>query len=137
MDERDSSMKITIVTGPFYPVPLAPCGAVERMWQNLAEVFADRGHSVTVLCRHWPGQAKDETIDGVRYIRRTQLSHTKSIKWDLLQDLWYSVRMWWLLPRADVTVTNVFWLPVLMRFRKRAGAVVVRRTLRRSQVPGQ
>jgi glycosyltransferase involved in cell wall biosynthesis len=84
------------------------------------------GHEVTVLCRHWPGQVKDETIAGVRYIRRTAMSHTKSIHFDLLQDAWYSLRMLLLLPPSDVTVTNVFGLPVLLRLRRRrAGAVVV------------
>jgi glycosyltransferase involved in cell wall biosynthesis len=118
-------MRITIVTGPFYPVPPAPCGAVERLWHDLGEHFARQGHQVVVVCRHWPGQNKNETIDGVSYIRRTRMSHTRSIYWDLLQDLWYSLRVLPLLPRADVTVTNVFWLPVLMRARRRAGLVVV------------
>jgi glycosyltransferase involved in cell wall biosynthesis len=118
-------MKITIVTGPFYPVPPAPCGAVERLWNDLAVRFAAAGNDVTVLCRHYPGQAKNETIDGVRYVRRLRLSHTRSIYWDLIQDMFYSLRMFLLLPRADVTVTNAFWLPALMRLRKRAGRVVV------------
>jgi glycosyltransferase involved in cell wall biosynthesis len=120
-------MRITVVTGPFYPVPPAPCGAVERIWHDLAEVFAARGHEVTVLCRHWPGQNRDETISGVRYVRRTRLSHTRSIYWDLVQDMWYSLRMWLKLPRSDITVTNVFWLPALIGWMRtrRAGRVVV------------
>lgn len=119
-------MKITIVTGPFYPVPPAPCGAVERLWRDLAERFARLGHDVTVLCRHWPGQAQDETVADVRYVRRTRMSHTRSIYFDLVQDLWYSLRMLLHQPRSDVTVTNVFWLPALLRLRRRrAGAIVV------------
>src|SRR2546429_971559 len=74
---ENHAMRITIVTGPFYPVPPAPCGAVERLWRDLAERFAGLGHQVTVLCRHWPGQNKDETVAGVRYVRRMRMSHTK------------------------------------------------------------
>ena len=118
-------MRITIVTGPFYPVPPAPCGAVERLWQNLAEQFAAAGHEVTVLCRHWPGQVKNETVAGVRYVRRMHLSHTRSIHWDLVQDLFFSLRMWLIRPHADVMISNCFWLPVLARFGKRGGRVVV------------
>ena len=80
-------MRITIVTGPFYPVPPAPCGAVERLWNDLAIEFARRGNEVTVVCRHWRGQRKNETVDRVRYVRRLRLSHTKSIYFDLAQDL--------------------------------------------------
>lgn len=119
-------MRITIVTGPFYPVPPAPCGAMERVWQNLAEVFASKGHKVTVLCRDYPGQNRDETVIDVSYVRRTRMSHSTSIYWDLVKDFWYSLRMLWLIPQADITVTNVFWLPAMLPlFRRKAGAVVV------------
>ncbi len=120
-------MRITLVTGPFYPTPPAPCGAVERIWHGLGEQFAAAGHEVTVLCRHWPGQGRDEVLNGVRYVRRLRLSHTKSIHWDLAQDAVYSLRMLAALPAADVTVTNVFWLPTMIGLlrRRRAGKLVV------------
>src|SRR6476646_8325914 len=107
-------MRITIVTGPFYPVPPAPCGAVERLMRDLAEQFAKAGHDVTVLCRHWPGQAKDETIQRVRYVRAMRPRRTGNIKIDLAKDLRYSLGMLWRLRASDVVVTNVFWLPALI-----------------------
>ena len=118
-------MKITICTGPFYPVPPAPCGAVERLWYDLGEAFARRGHEVIFLCRHFPGQRKNEIVRGVRYIRRMRLNRSSSLYFDLLQDMVFSLRLLPLLPRADVVVTNNFWLPMLLPIRKRVGAVDV------------
>ena len=119
-------MKITVVTGPFYPVPPAPCGAVERLMDDLARAFADAGHDVTICCRHWPGQAGDEAVGGVRYVRRGEPTTTGDIRRDLLKDFYYSLVMLRAAPAADVVVTNVFWLPwLLARFRRSAGRIVV------------
>lgn len=119
-------MRITIVTGPLYPVPPAPCGAVERIWHGLGEEFARRGHQVTVLCRGHETQTDDETVGGVRYVRRTRFSRSESIAADLAKDMAYSLRMLPLLPAADVTVTNVFWLPAILGvWRRRAGRIVI------------
>ena len=118
-------MKVTIVTGPFLPLPPAPGGAVERIWHGLAKVFAKRGHVVTLLCRSHPGQGRDEVIDGVRFIRIRGFERTRFIEANLLLDLAYSVCAFRLLPRADVLVLNVFWLPVLAVARPSAGKIVV------------
>lgn len=118
-------MRITIVLGPFFPAPPAPTGAVEYVWHGLAEAFVRRGHEVTMLCRSHPSQAADETIAGVRYIRRTAFTKTGSLKRDLVKDLMYSARLLAALPTADILVTNVVFLPILGRLRPRAGAVVV------------
>jgi len=119
-------MRITIVTGPFMPLPPAPCGAVERIWYGLAAEFVKKGHHVTFLCRNHPSQVPDETTNGIRYIRRLHLRRTSNIYVDLLKDLLYATKMATLLPRADICVTNTFWLPVLAsRFRKNIGKIVV------------
>lgn len=119
-------LRITIAMGAFFPMPPAPCGAVEYVWHGLAEAFARRGHVVTVLCRAHPTQGDDETVNGVRYIRRTAMSRGKRLRTDLLKDLWYSARMLRRLPRADILVTNVFFLPAMVPwFRRGAGVVVV------------
>jgi glycosyltransferase involved in cell wall biosynthesis len=120
-------MKITIVSGPFLPMPPAPCGAVERVWQGLAERFAGRGHQVTVLCQHHPSQRPEETINGVRYLRRTHFLRHRSLPVNLWRDFVYSVHMASLLPRADVVVTNTFWLPALLSLRpdRETGRVAV------------
>jgi glycosyltransferase involved in cell wall biosynthesis len=119
-------MKITIVGGPFLPMPPAPCGAVERVWHGLAEEFARKGHKVTVLCRAHPSQASREEVNGVRYVRRMQWRRTRWIGWSLLKDMAYSARLLGALPRADVTVTNTFWLPAFASLvRRDCGRIAV------------
>ncbi len=49
-----------------------------------------------------------------------------SLKVDLVKDALYSLRITAMLPRADVLVTNAFWLPVFAGFRRRSrGRIVV------------
>lgn len=119
-------MKITIITGPFYGVPPAPCGAVERLWQDLAQQFAASGHDVAIVCKRGEGQSAEEQVDGVRYIRRPGQSRGKWFPLNLLKDLWYSLRLLPWMPRADVLITNAFWMPPLAGiFRPGAGRIVV------------
>src|SRR5918993_3322585 len=66
---RRTSMRITIVTGPFYSVPPAPCGAVEQIWHGLAAEFARRGGGRTVVCRGYPGLAPRGRANRVTYVR--------------------------------------------------------------------
>ena len=118
-------MRITIVMGPFLPMPPAPCGAVEMVWHGLAEQFVRQGHTVTVLCRAGDGQGEDETIAGVRYIRRPSYTSGRWIYPNIVKDLLYSARMFRLLPEADILVTNVFWLPILAAWWKHSAGKVV------------
>lgn len=117
-------MRITIVTGPFFSVPPAPCGAVERLWFDMGQRFAAAGHTVTLLCRAWPGLPAEEIVGGVQVIRRSHYQQTTQLKLALIKDLFYSLAMVRRLPPADITVVNSFWLPALAPFRKRAGRVV-------------
>jgi glycosyltransferase involved in cell wall biosynthesis len=118
-------MRITVVIGPFFPMPPAPTGAIEKVWHKLCETFAARGHEVTVLCPRSDSDGDDETIRGVRYRRFRRWHRTGSTKLDLVKDLLHSIRMLTALPEADVTVTNSFWLPALLRLarRRRVGAL--------------
>jgi glycosyltransferase involved in cell wall biosynthesis/acetyltransferase-like isoleucine patch superfamily enzyme len=118
-------LHITVVMGPFLPAPPAACGAVEFLWMGLSERFAEQGHKVTVLCRGHESQNPDETINDVRYIRRTMFRRSKLLFLDLFKDLMYSLRMLGEMPPADILVTNTFWTPVLARFRPGAGQIVV------------
>lgn len=119
-------MRITIATGPFYPTPPVPTGAVQRIWTDLGFEFARRGHHVTILACTYPGQAKNEVVSGVHIRRRTGLRQGKNIYLDILKDSWYSFRTSLLLPKADIIVSNAFWLPVLTQLRqKHVGKLVV------------
>jgi glycosyltransferase involved in cell wall biosynthesis len=118
-------MKITIATGPIFPVPAVRGGAVQRLWEGLAHEFVKRGHEVTIFAREFPGQAKEEMVGGIRYVRRGGYSQSTSIKRDLVQCLIYALKTAWHVPSGDVVVTNDFWMPaVLPRLKPSAGKVV-------------
>lgn len=118
-------MRITIVTGPWLPVPAIAGGAVNRRWQGVAEEFAAQGHQVTICCRAYPGQPSRETIEGVQYIRRGGMARSNNIYWDLLKDLIYALHIVPTLPRADILVLNDFWLPIFAPIRTKVGKIVV------------
>src|SRR5476651_2632708 len=101
-------LTINITTGPFYPAPPAPCGAVERIWFDLARVFVARGHRVTILSRGYEG-FDDDHVDGVFIRRLWSFNQTHNIKVDLLKDLAFSFRLLAAVPPADITVTNCFF----------------------------
>lgn len=122
-------MRITIVIGPFFPMPPDATGAIEKVWHALAGAFAARGHAVTVLAPRGEATPGDDVRDGVAYRCLPRFARTGSTRRDLVKDLAYSLRAIRALPDADVTVTNCFWLPALVRFlpttRRRIGALDV------------
>lgn len=107
-------MKITIVTGPFHPTPPAPCGAVERRWTQSAECFVKLGHETTIISRQHEMHNDNEVVEGVKHVRVKGVTRTNGTVSDLVKDFIYSVRVFRMLPEADILVTNVFWLPVLI-----------------------
>lgn len=118
-------MKITICTGPIFPVPAVRGGAVQRLWEGLAGEFVRRGHEVTVFAKAYPGHATRETVDGIRFVRWGGYGQTTSIARDLVRCLLYALRATPHVPAGDVIVTNDFWMPVVLpRLRPSAGRVV-------------
>ena len=118
-------MKITIATGPIFPVPAVRGGAVQRLWEGLAHEFVTRGHEVTIFAREFPGQAREETVDGIRYVRRGGYSQSTSIKRDLVQCLIYALKTARHVPQGDVVVTNDFWMPAVLPWLKPSAGKVV------------
>lgn len=112
-------MRITIVQGPFLPVPAILGGAVEKVWLSLGQEFARRGHEVAHLSRAHPKLPARETISGVRHERFSGFASPPTFARRLVLDLWYSLQALRRLPPADILVTNTFWLPALSRRRSR------------------
>jgi glycosyltransferase involved in cell wall biosynthesis len=112
-------MKITIVLGAFFPVPPIMGGAVEKMWFAAGQEFARRGHDVLQISRAHPSLPKQEQLRGVNHIRVKGFPQPRSIIWLKFLDLLYSLRVRAVLPKADILVTNTFWLPLLVRTRRR------------------
>jgi glycosyltransferase involved in cell wall biosynthesis len=101
-------------------------GAIPRLWQGLAEVFAAKGHDVTILARGYKQQPSDEIIAGVKYVRRGGFLQSRHIVIDLLKDFANALRITPLLPAADILVVNDFWLPTVARWlRPDAGKIVI------------
>ena len=118
-------MKITIATGPIFPVPAIRGGAVQRLWEGLAREFAKRGHEVTIFARKFPGQASEEAVDGIRYVRRGGYAQSTSIKRDLVKCLLYALKTARHVPPGDVVVTNDFWMPAVLPWMKPSAGNVV------------
>jgi glycosyltransferase involved in cell wall biosynthesis len=117
-------MKITVVVGAFLPVPPIMGGAVEKIWFMLAQEFARRGHEVVQISRSMPKFPREEVLGGVRHLRVRGFDTPRSLIWLKTLDLVYSVNTMSILPKADVVVTNTFWLPILLRNSKRGRVYV-------------
>ncbi|HEY9154928.1 MAG TPA: glycosyltransferase family 4 protein [Opitutaceae bacterium] len=117
-------MRITIVQGAFLPVPPILGGAVEKVWFNLGQEFARRGHQVVHLSRAHPQLPRRETIGGVSHLRVSGFASPARFATRTLLDFWYGLRIRGHLPPADILVTNTFWLPALVRRRSRGRVYV-------------
>lgn len=108
-------MKITVVVGAFLPVPPIMGGAVEKVWFMLAQEFVRRGHEVVQISRSMPQLPREDVFQGVRHLRIPGFDTPRSLIWLKVLDFVYSVRAMSILPKADIVVTNTFWLPILLR----------------------
>ena len=117
-------MRITILLGPFLPVPPVLGGAVEKVHLLLAETYAAAGHQVTIVSRAYKNFPREEIVNGVRHIRVPSTDRTASLIRNLLRDFRYAIRIARMLPESDITVTNSFSLPLLLP-RSRAGKIYV------------
>jgi glycosyltransferase involved in cell wall biosynthesis len=117
-------MRITIALGPFLPVPTVLGGAVEKVHLLLAGAYRDAGHDVTIISRRYKDFAREEIVDGIRHIRIASTDRSASLAANLTLDLQYAVRVARNLPTSDVTVTNSFFLPLVLP-RRVAGKIYV------------
>jgi glycosyltransferase involved in cell wall biosynthesis len=117
-------MRITIVQGPFFPVPPLLGGAVEKVWFALGTEFSRLGHEVTHISRQYGDLPHDQITGGVHHIRVRGYDAPRSkIMWRLL-DLRYALSVRGILPDADILITNSIWLPAVVRA-ARHGALYV------------
>ncbi len=117
-------MRITIVLGAFLPVPPVMGGAVEKVWFALGQEFARRGHEVVQISRATPEFARTEIRDGVTHLRVRGYNAPHSLLWLKALDFLYSIRARRTLPKADIVVTNTFWLPMFLWNEKRGKVYV-------------
>jgi glycosyltransferase involved in cell wall biosynthesis len=119
-------MRITIVGGFFLPMPPVSGGATEKSWSNLAREFAAQGHAVTVISRRWRNLPDDENVEGIHHHRLPGWDHRRSLWQNLLLDFWWSWRVFFQLPVADIVVVNAVALPIWLGWlQPKAGRVVI------------
>jgi glycosyltransferase involved in cell wall biosynthesis len=117
-------MRITIILGPFFPVPAVLGGAVEKVHSLLAKAYNSAGHEITIISRKYGSFRCDEIVDGIRYIRIASFDRKASLITNLALDFHYALRASRSLPQSDITITNSFFLPLLLR-RRTAGKIYV------------
>jgi glycosyltransferase involved in cell wall biosynthesis len=117
-------VRITIVIGPFYPIPPVLGGAVEKVHLLLAGAYCAAGHDVTIISRRYKDFADEEVVDGIRHVRICSTDRSSSLAVNLVLDFCYAIRVARALPPADVTITNAFFLPLVLPHR-RAGKIYV------------
>jgi glycosyltransferase involved in cell wall biosynthesis len=119
-------MRITILQGAFLPVPPLRGGAMEKLWFELGKQFSNQGHTVFHVSRSFPGMPDEEKIEHVQHLRIKGYDtpanglHLKAL------DFFYSWRAFHVLPRADILITNTFWMPILAAgCQRRVGLIMV------------
>jgi len=117
-------MRIVIILGPFLPIPPVFGGAVEKAHVALSGAYRAAGHDVTIISRRFSDFPTMELVGGVVYRRIKSYNRTSSFSLNLIFSLIYAVRAAAITPRADVTITNEFFLPIIIPKRK-AGKIYV------------
>jgi glycosyltransferase involved in cell wall biosynthesis len=117
-------MRITIVLGPFLPAPAVLGGAVEKVHLLLAGAYRAAGHEVTIISRQYRDFAQEEVVDGIRHIRIPSFDGSASLAVNIVLTCRYALRVARSLPTSDITITNVFALPLVLP-RRRAGKIYV------------
>jgi len=116
-------MRIAIITSPFGTLPPYGIGAVEKLWYNVATVFAEAGHDVIFYCKQPDREYIAES--GILFQNLRGYKRTGHLISDLMLDLFYSFRALMRLTQCDILVMHTFFTPLLCPlFRRKFNAAV-------------
>src|SRR2546426_8688480 len=107
-------MRITIVIGPFLPIPPVLGGAVEKVHFLLAGAYRDAGHDVTMISRRYDDFPHEEIVEGIRHIRIASFDRSSSLAVNFAPDFFYSLRVAPSPPPSDLTLTQSFSFPFVL-----------------------
>jgi glycosyltransferase involved in cell wall biosynthesis len=117
-------MCITIILGPFYPVPPVLGGAVEKVHLLLAGGYSALGHEVTIVSRRYKDFPAEGIVDCIKHIALGSSYPSSSLAWILVLEFFYALRVSRNMPQSAITVTNSFFRQLLLR-RRIAGKIYV------------
>ena len=117
-------MRITIILGPFYPVPPVLGGAVEKVHLLLAGGYSALGHEVTIVSRRYKDFPAEGIVDCIKHIALGSSYPSSSLAWILVLEFFYALRVSRNMPQSAITVTNSFFTQLLLR-RRIAGKIYV------------
>lgn len=106
-------MKISIVLGPFQPMPPEGFGAVEKVWYELAGAFTQLGHAV-ILVGKSGGATEHAEAKGFRVVPLRGYAASNRLWLNLLLDFLYAFEVRRRIEPCDIVVTNSFWAPVVL-----------------------
>lgn len=102
-------------------------GGAERYLEKMAAGLVERGARVTIFCAAYAGAAPDETVDGIRFVRRGSKLSVYA------QGIWSLVRR--RLGRVDVVVDVQNGLPFFTPLATRKPVIVLVHHIHREQWP--
>ncbi len=118
-------MIINIVMKCSIPTPPDSGTSSGMFWFLLAKESVRRGHEVTIYSRCWPGCPDYEIHNGIRFHRVPGSNWSHSYVMYLLRDFIWSIRIFFALARADITIVNGTFLPIWLGWlRKGSGKLV-------------
>ena len=116
-------LNITIILGPFQPLPPRGIGAVEKVWYQLAPEFQRAGNNVSLIAK---GDSIDtRSVAGIQIVPLKGYEASGHLWFDLLTDFLWALKVRHHVGPADVIVTNSFWTPVVLGFSKKRARVIV------------
>jgi len=108
-------MRITIIQGPYLPVPPLLGGATEKMMDTLGRHWARDGHRVTHICREYPGMPAFERRKGVEFVRIPSSDAPSNWVKYRIGEVRYIIRALRAINDADVVLSNNPLFPLFYR----------------------
>ena len=117
-------MHITIIIGPFLPLPPKGSGAVEKLWHTFAQEAVRNKHKVHFITKRLKGQKTISQIKNIKITRLTNFNFTTSKIINIFLDFVYTLLIGLKkIDKTDIIISNTFWSPIILSFFKKCPIV--------------